>query len=80
MHYEYLSNYIIKSPDENNEEIKKILEYMQGNKLTNINKNTISNASYLIRDEIIDRPLRRPTTPMTVISSTSNSQIFNIGK
>ncbi len=44
---------------------------------SNLNRNMISNASSIRRDEIIDRPLRRPTTPMTVLSSTSNSQIFN---
>lgn len=33
-----------------------------------------------IRRDDNDRPLRRPTTPMTNLSSTSNSQIFNQGR
>lgn len=40
----------------------------------------MSNVSASIRRDEIDRPLRRPTTPMTNLSSTSNSQIFNQGK
>jgi hypothetical protein len=38
------------------------------------NTNLVSNVS--IRRDEFDRPLRRPTTPMTNLSSTSNSQVF----
>ena len=30
-----------------------------------------------IRRDELDKPLRRPTTPMTNLSNTGNSQIFN---
>lgn len=87
MHYQILENYIIKGEEENNKEIKKLQEIIEDYNKTNINhtnnninnnRNLISNTS--IRRDDIDRPLRRPTTPMTNLSSTSNSQIFNIGK
>lgn len=40
----------------------------------------VSNISSSIRRDEFDRPLRRPTTPMTTnLSSTSNSQIFTAG-
>jgi hypothetical protein len=54
------------------------MDYINGD-INNANKNLVSNASSIRRDDIIDRPLRRPTTPMTVLSSTSNSQVFNQG-
>ncbi len=31
----------------------------------------------MIRKDELDRPLRRPTTPMTNLNNTVNSQIFN---
>jgi hypothetical protein len=89
LHYQYLGEYIIRNPRENNEEIQKIMEYMNGsntgagvnnNAGVNINRNNTiinSNISSSIRRDDFDRPLRRPTTPMTNLSSTSNSQIFN---
>lgn len=78
LHYQYLGYYIFKTAHENQIETQKILDYLQGD-VSNVNRNMISNSSSIRKDEIIDKPLRRPTTPMTVISSTSNSQIFNPG-
>ncbi len=69
----------MKSAHENELEIQKIMDFLSSDK-PQANRNMISNVSASIRrDETADRPLRRPTTPMTNLSSTSNSQIFNQG-
>jgi hypothetical protein len=80
MHYQVLGLFIIKTAHDNELELQKINEFLNSEK--NPNRNLVSNnvSSTLRRDEIVDRPLRRPTTPMTNLSSTSNSQIFNQGK
>jgi hypothetical protein len=71
-HYQVLGHYIIRNENENKEEINKISEFIKT--MNKQNKNLISNVS--IRRDEHDRPLRRPTTPMTNLSSTSNSQVF----
>ncbi len=78
MHYDNLGNYIIRNTRENEIEIQKINEYL--NSVQYKNNQNINNISSSIRRDEFDRPLRRPTTPMTNLSSTSNSQIFNQGK
>lgn len=79
LHYKYLEKYIIKTQYENQSEVQKIMEFINNSGNT-VNRNMISNNSASIRRDEFDRPLRRPTTPMTNLSSTSNSQIFNAGK
>jgi hypothetical protein len=76
LHYQVLGIYIVRNETENKEEIYKINEFI---KITNKqnNRNLISN-NVSVRREDIDRPLRRPTTPMTNLSSTSNSQVFTV--
>jgi hypothetical protein len=73
-----LGNYIIRNTRDNELEIQKINEYL--NSVQNKINPNINNISASIRRDENDRPLRRPTTPMTNLSSTSNSQIFNQGK
>lgn len=65
----------MKNDVDNSEEIKKIADFINTtNKVQN--RNMVSNISTSIRRDEFDRPLRRPTTPMTNLSSTSNSQVF----
>jgi hypothetical protein len=81
LHYHYLGLYIIKDPHENILETQKINEFIN-DLASNMRKNkNIMNSivSSSIRRDEYDRPLRRPTTPMTNLSSTSNSQIFGAG-
>jgi hypothetical protein len=73
-HYKILSQYIIRAEHENDDELKKIQEAFSNLNNNQVNRNMVSNMS--IRRDELDRPLRRPTTPMTNLSSTSNSQIF----
>jgi len=60
-------------------EIQNINEFINtsNNPHRIVNPNDVSAS---IRRDDNDRPLRRPTTPMTNLSSTSNSQIFNQGR
>jgi len=80
LHYHYLAMYIIKESDENILETQKINDFInslssnKGKLQTNPNNNLSSS----IRREEHDRPLRRPTTPMTNLSSTSNSQVLGM--
>ena len=75
LHYQILGNYIIRNDNDNKEEIIKINEFIKTSNKQG-NKNLISGVS--VRRDELDRPLRRPTTPMTNLSSTSNSQIFTM--
>jgi len=82
LHFHYLGLYIIKDPQENIVETQKINEFVN-DLASNMRKNkNIMNSivSSSVKREEFDRPLRRPTTPMTNLSSTSNSQIFGAGK
>jgi hypothetical protein len=75
VHQLNIKDYIIQDDDQNKSEREKINTYMNNEGLNNDTK--ISHSSLLRND--LERPLRRPTTPMTNLSSSSNSQMFTNG-
>ena len=78
-HYKILGEFIIRSEEANKAEENTIKKFMNSNPnmCGNINKSTITSISASVRPEDVDRPLRRPTTPMTNLSMTGNSQMFS---
>ncbi|MCQ2819755.1 MAG: hypothetical protein MJ252_21025 [archaeon] len=74
-HYKALGEFIIRNTDINRIETEKIEKYINSNPNgDNIHKSTVSTFSRV--DPSDNRPLRRPTTPITNLSMTGNSQYF----
>ena len=81
-HYQCLGEFIIRNANMNDLEIQRLNKFMTNNPnmCGNIQKSTLNSVSSLVRPEDADRPLRRPTTPMTTnLSMTGNSQMFYHG-
>lgn len=77
-HYKVLGEYIIRNDEINKNEEQTLRKFMNNNpNMTgNLNKSTINSISACLRPQDVDRPLRRPTTPLTNLSMTGNSQMF----
>lgn len=77
-HYKVLGEYIIRNEEINKNEEQILRKFMNNNPnmSANVNKSTINSISASLRPQDVDRPLRRPTTPLTNLSMTGNSQMF----
>ena len=77
-HYKVLGEYIIRNEEINKNEEQILRKFMNDNPnmSANVNKSTINSISASLRPQDVDRPLRRPTTPLTNLSMTGNSQMF----
>ena len=83
-HYKILGEFIIRNNDLNKIEEEKIISFMNSNPsmcetYTNNYKSFVSVSSTL-RPQDNNRPLRRPTTPMTNSSMNGTNQLFNVKK
>ena len=83
-HYKVLGDFIIRNNDLNKIEEEKIISFMNSNPSmcdTNINNyKSFVSVSSTLRPQDNNRPLRRPTTPMTNSSMTGTNQLFNAKK
>ena len=83
-HYKILGDFIIRNNDLNQIEEDKIIQFMNSNPSmceTYINNyKSFVSVSSTLRPQDNNRPLRRPTTPMTNSSMTGTSQLFNAKK
>ncbi len=79
-HYKVLGDFIIKNNELNKIEEDKIIKFMRSNPYmsNNVAKNNAftNSLTSTLKGEDANRPLHRPTTPMSNLSLTGTSQIY----